>query len=77
MLSSWVIPRPFFNREPHAAHQDEFPSPPIAIPMDTPPGATAPYVEMAVKGLFNLFGGAQISSSVIEQIVTRTIDQRF
>jgi Schlafen, AlbA_2 len=75
-LSSWADPRRFF-RAVHVSHQDEFATPPIAVPLETPPTGIAPHVENAVNGLFTLFGGKQFSNKVIEDIVSDTLNQRM
>jgi hypothetical protein len=75
-LSSWVEPRRFF-RAVHLSYQDQFGTPPIMVPLDTPPTGIAPHVELAVKGLFTLFGGTQIPSKVIEDIILDTLNRRM
>jgi hypothetical protein len=69
VLTSWTDPRRGLFRLPSPSYQEEYSSPPIVVPLETPPSAIAPHVENAVKGLFNLFGGTHFASSVIEDMV--------
>lgn len=73
-LSSWVEPmRRFYSRGP--SHQDSITAP-VLVPLETPDSGLATHVEAAVAPLFRLFGGMTFESSVIEDIVSRTLGRR-
>jgi hypothetical protein len=77
ILTSWTDPRRRLFRQPSTSHQDEYSAPPIVVPLETPPSGIAPHVENAVRGLFNLFGGTEFHSQVIQDIVDGTVKRRI
>lgn len=74
-LTTWVEPRrSFYSRE--ASHQDQIVTTAV-VPLETPQSGIAPYVEIAVKELFALFGGMEFNTKVVEDIVTDVLSRRF
>lgn len=74
-LASWVEPSRSL-RSAGKSEQDEMTTT-VSLPLETPRGAIAPYVEKAVAPLFVLFDGKRFESSVIEGIVNQTVGRRF
>jgi len=75
LLTSWVTPTRFVVPK-GPSHQDELVSKTL-IPLDTPQPAIPSYVELIVSPLFEIFGGAKFSSSIIAEIATETLQTRF
>jgi len=74
-LVSWVAPgRTFHSRG--TSQQNEITTD-VIVPLETPPSALAPHVEVTVDPLFALFGGMKFESSVIEGIVNETVKRRL
>lgn len=74
LLTSWV--EPMRRLRTHApSNQDEIMTV-VTVPLETPPDGIPPHVENAVRDLFALFGGMEIDSRVIEDIVMRLLRQR-
>ena len=74
-LASWVEPNRFF-RPSNVAHQASITTT-VAVPLETPPGGLAPHVENVVREVFALFDGMEIAGTVIEQIVTGTLQRHY
>lgn len=63
-------------RAASVSHQDGYASPPVVVPLETPITSVVPYVERALQGLFAIFGGAQLPTQVVEEIVRGTMRRR-
>jgi hypothetical protein len=74
-LTSWANPR-MRPRQIFSTAEDEYTSPPIIVPLETPPQSVWPHVENAVKGLFNVFGGMRFSSDLYESFVSEILRLR-
>jgi hypothetical protein len=73
-LSTWAN-RSRLMRQTEISNQDEITTR-VSVAVETPLTALAPHVEIAVRDLFALFGGTELASSVIEEIVTSAIGGR-
>jgi hypothetical protein len=49
----------------------------VELSLDTPASAIAPYVELAVRDLFVLFGGYSLPSAAIENWVSRLVERKL
>jgi hypothetical protein len=74
-LTSWVEPMRSFRLRV-ASTQNQL-CIHIVVPLGTPPDGIPPHVENAVRDLFALFGGAEVSSRVIEEIALQRIRERM
>lgn len=74
-LTSWAAPSRWL-RSRTAARQTNITTS-VALPLDTPRNALAPYVEKLVAPVFALFGGMKVDTGVIEGIVQETIGRRM
>jgi hypothetical protein len=74
-LTSWVQPERTF-RSGGVSHQDSITTE-VLVPLETPQSALAPYLQKLVAPLFALFGGMAFEPRVIEDIVNKTVGQRF
>ena len=70
-LVSWIEPTRHL-RPIGSAYQDEV-SVFIEVPLETPLSALGEYVNQAVKPLFEIFNGFELSKDVIEDLTRKTI----
>ena len=70
-LISWVEPGRFLGPE-GPAYQDEV-SAFVKVPLETPLSALGEYVNQAVKSLFEIFNGFELSQDVMEDLTRKTL----
>ncbi len=70
-LVSLVEPAPYIPPEEPAYRDDIFV--PVKVPLETPLSALGEYVNQAVKPLFEIFNGFELSQDVMEDLTRKTI----
>ena len=74
-LGSWIEPTRYL-RPIGSAYQDEV-SVFVEVPLGTPLSALGEYVNRAVKPLFEIFNGRELSKDIIEDLTRETIERRL
>ncbi len=74
-LSAWANPERFLPPG-YVCRQPEVSST-VAVPLQTPATAIAPYVREAVIDLLAAFGGFSLDSNVIGDLTTRLVERRL
>jgi hypothetical protein len=72
MLTSWTDPR-MGIRQPQRARQDVYASTPIVVPLETSRLGIAAHVVNVVKPLFNLFGGFDFDTRIVERVLSTAL----
>jgi hypothetical protein len=75
-LSSWTD-RGRFVGPGYVCHQHEVFSPVLALPLETPTSAIAPFVRAATDELFAAFGGFEPGPSVVEDLTKRLLTRNL
>lgn len=75
-LSGWANPMRSPGTGGGTSHADRVSSM-VRVPLETPPGALAPYVAQAVAPLFSAFDGYQPAAAVVEDAVARLVERRL
>ena len=75
-LSGWANPLRSMGIGGGTSHSDRASST-VLVPLETPPGALAPYVAKAVAPLFSLFDGYQPAHPLVEDAVARLVERRL
>ena len=75
-LTSWVQPRRYSHLQGSYTQDDDFETT-IKVPLDAPRSAIVTHVESVVRKLFASFGGAEIPTQIIAEIVEESLRIRF
>jgi hypothetical protein len=74
-LEPWSYP--LITISSYGSAQDDEMTTFVELSLDTPASAIAPYVELAVRDLFVLFGGYSLPSAAIENWVSRLVERKL